>query len=319
VRGPAPMPKRRAASSAPATSSKGRRGPTASRPTGPKKALQKALQKAPQKALRRQNSFAPIMAQDDGNGAAPSPHTLICGTFPSEVSFEAHKKKTGGYFANPTNAFWWTFADAFGHARALPAPASSGGGGGSGSSTQGDGGATPGPPKSIRPLHTAPLRSYGEQLRELTQRGFVLWDVMQSCKRQGSVDANIERASVVPNDIRGLCARNPSIKRICLASGKSTAQYFKRHFKSWLEQSQPAALQLADNQATRDVFGTKGFEHLVPPSGGGGGSDDDDNGSGDRVAVTLCVMYSVSGAACNPKVPGGTYNLRDINYHNRNS
>ena len=228
-------------------------------------------------ALKRKDSFEPTTSSEQsgaamGNSGAELPHTLICGTFPSEVSFAA-----GSYFANRMNAFWWIFGDAFGHRRAT---------------------ARAQPPASIQPLREAPLRSYAEQMEELTRRGFVVWDVCKACKREGSLDVNIKADSVVPNDIEGFCRQHPTIKRICLASGKSTGAMFLRHNKSWLARTGPVSLVLADNDATLDIFGQKKLRHLLPGTSSATGSDS---------RITLAVMYSVSPAACNPKYPGGTY------------
>ena len=52
-----------------------------------------------------------------------------------------------------------------------------------------------------------------------------LWDVAQSCQRQGSLDSAIREA--VPNDIEGLLARCPRIGRI-LFNGGAAQRLFRR-------------------------------------------------------------------------------------------
>ena len=236
--------------------------------------------------LLRRDSFGPESGVE--------PHTLICGTFPSVISFGA-----GEYYANResqlrllasvailigactgTNAFWWIVGDALGHRPVF---------------FDAKGNRVPNPPANIEPhlLHPdGPERSYAERKQKLLEQGFVLWDVLKACERKGSTDAAIKKE--VPQDIEGYCKRNPSIQRICLASGKTTANKFLRHNKSWLKR-QPAELVLADNDVTKDVFGKAGMEHLLP------GTPTD----GQRICLTA--MYSVSAAACNPKNPGSTY------------
>jgi hypoxanthine-DNA glycosylase len=51
-----------------------------------------------------------------------------------------------------------------------------------------------------------PALSYDERLRRLRASGIALWDVVGSCARRGSMDADIERGSIVANDFRGSCA-----------------------------------------------------------------------------------------------------------------
>lgn len=72
---------------------------------------------------------------------------------------------------------------------------------------------------------------YEEQLQKLTSHGFALWDVLQSCKRKGSLDNDIK--DEIPNDIRGFCNSHPTLKRIVLCNGSSSAVFFNRHFKDW--------------------------------------------------------------------------------------
>jgi hypoxanthine-DNA glycosylase len=62
----------------------------------------------------------------------------------------------------------------------------------------------------------------------LLTRGLALWDVAGSCARDGSLDADIDDDSVVPNDIAGLVRDRPTITRVCLNGGKAAALW-KRH------------------------------------------------------------------------------------------
>jgi hypothetical protein len=43
-------------------------------------------------------------------------------------------------------------------------------------------------------------------------KGFVLWDIIQSCSRIGSLDNNIKKE--IPNDIHSFCNKFPTIRRI---------------------------------------------------------------------------------------------------------
>ena len=75
--------------------------------------------------------------------------------------------------------------------------------------------------------------SYQDKLQILLNNKIALWDVIQSCNRNGSLDSNIQNET--PNDIPELLKRFPKIKVICLNGNKSYSA-FKKHFPELLEQ-----------------------------------------------------------------------------------
>ena len=92
------------------------------------------------------------------------------------------------YYAHPRNAFWTIVAELLGFDRAATA--------------------------------------YEARLARLADAGFVLWDVLRSCQRAGSLDADI--VGEVPNDIAGLLAAQTTVRRIVF-NGHAAAQFFRRH------------------------------------------------------------------------------------------
>ena len=69
---------------------------------------------------------------------------------------------------------------------------------------------------------------YGRRLEVLGGLRIALWDVLQQCHRQGSLDANIDRTSELPNDIAGLLKKLPQVNKICF-NGQKAFSSFKRH------------------------------------------------------------------------------------------
>ena len=61
----------------------------------------------------------------------------------------------------------------------------------------------------------APDASYDRRLEVLTMAGIALWDVLHSCKRQGSLDSAIESGSIKTNDFRTFFRGHPHIKQVC--------------------------------------------------------------------------------------------------------
>jgi hypoxanthine-DNA glycosylase len=69
---------------------------------------------------------------------------------------------------------------------------------------------------------------YHARLEALKQAGYALWDVLQLCAREGSLDSSITRSTEVPNDIIGLLVANRTIDRICF-NGAKAEESFRRH------------------------------------------------------------------------------------------
>ena len=97
--------------------------------------------------------------------------------------------RAGQYYAHPRNHFWTILGALLDAGRELPYP----------------------------------LR-----LEALTRAGFALWDVLQSCERQGSLDSNILSASIVPNDFAGFLHDHPGVTRIFF-NGSAAETAFHRH------------------------------------------------------------------------------------------
>lgn len=95
----------------------------------------------------------------------------------------------GEYYAHPRNAFWTIMGDLFGAGRDLP---------------------------------------YEARARELTKHKIALWDVMQTCIRPGSGDAEIVEDSIVPNDFAAFFALHPHIRRV-LFNGTKAEQTYRRY------------------------------------------------------------------------------------------
>jgi len=69
---------------------------------------------------------------------------------------------------------------------------------------------------------------YIARLEALKQAGFALWDVLQQCAREGSLDSAIARKTEVPNDIIGLLETNQTIDTICF-NGAKAEESFRRY------------------------------------------------------------------------------------------
>ena len=73
---------------------------------------------------------------------------------------------------------------------------------------------------------------YGTKLKTLLKNNIALWDTIKSCRREGSLDSDIQNET--PNDIRKLLKNYPNIKIICLNGNKSYSA-FKKYFPDLLK------------------------------------------------------------------------------------
>ncbi len=107
------------------------------------------------------------------------------------------------YYAHPRNAFWPIMGQLFGFAADLP---------------------------------------YAERLMQLRARGIGLWDVLQSCERQGSLDSAIRAEQ--PNDFASLLQQQPGIRALAFNGAKAAQSFRKLVLPSLQTQPLPVLLNL---------------------------------------------------------------------------
>ncbi len=70
-----------------------------------------------------------------------------------------------------------------------------------------------------------PGLSYPGRTRLLKAKGIALWDVLESCVREGSLDSSIEEASIAVNDFASFYRTHPRIERVFFNGAKAEATY----------------------------------------------------------------------------------------------
>lgn len=93
------------------------------------------------------------------------------------------------YYAHPQNAFWRLIAELLKLDAALP---------------------------------------YEARIQALKTSGIAVWDVLQSCTREGSLDASIESDTHTANDFHAFFLSHPKITRVFF-NGAKAEECFKRH------------------------------------------------------------------------------------------
>ena len=76
-------------------------------------------------------------------------------------------------------------------------------------------------------LGTGPEASYQQRTAALIARQIVVWDVLASSDRPGSMDSAIVGVTANANDISGFLAQNPGITLVCF-NGQPAAKYFRK-------------------------------------------------------------------------------------------
>ena len=75
---------------------------------------------------------------------------------------------------------------------------------------------------------------YSQRLQKLTDAGVALWDVLRSCERAGSLDANIDMQTAQTNDFVGFFSAHKQIDRVFF-NGATAARVFERKVSMEIE------------------------------------------------------------------------------------
>jgi len=81
-----------------------------------------------------------------------------------------------------------------------------------------------------------PGAAYAIRIAHLHRCGIALWDVMQSCVRESSLDSDIEEDSIVANPFGDFLDNHPQIHTVCFNGAKAEASW-RRHVLPQLAQA----------------------------------------------------------------------------------
>jgi TDG/mug DNA glycosylase family protein len=82
-----------------------------------------------------------------------------------------------------------------------------------------------------------PQIAYAKRTLVVKRAGLALWDVMASCIRVGSLDADIDETSIVPNDFHAFFAAHPRLMHVFFNGAKAEHcfnRYVRPHLSEWL-------------------------------------------------------------------------------------
>lgn len=78
-----------------------------------------------------------------------------------------------------------------------------------------------------------PTLAYEKRVLIVKRAGLALWDVLASCVREGSLDSDIDEASIVPNDFHAFFDAHPRVKHVFF-NGAKAETCFQRHVRPHL-------------------------------------------------------------------------------------
>lgn len=78
---------------------------------------------------------------------------------------------------------------------------------------------------------------YPQRCGHLITHKIAVWDVLQSCERQGSLDSNIKSSSIEANDFNAFLQQHQAI-RLILFNGAKAEQIFKQYILATLTDTQ---------------------------------------------------------------------------------
>ena len=74
----------------------------------------------------------------------------------------------------------------------------------------------------------SPAAPYAERTARLRDRGIALWDVLQCCEREGSLDADIVPASMKTNDFAAFFTSHRAIETVLANGGTAYLLFLRR-------------------------------------------------------------------------------------------
>lgn len=81
--------------------------------------------------------------------------------------------------------------------------------------------------KILSTVYQMPMTTYEEKKNIIYTQHLILWDVIKTCEREGSLDSNIKHEQVNPID--ELIQIYPTIQKV-LCNGKKSYQLYQKHF-----------------------------------------------------------------------------------------
>jgi hypoxanthine-DNA glycosylase len=101
--------------------------------------------------------------------------------------------------------------------------------------------------------------TYAERCESLRASGIAVWDVLASSVRPGSMDADIQLESAVPNDFPAFFAAHAGLRLVCF-NGRKSEQMFRRFVRL---PDASSGLRFESLPSTSPAYAAKSFEEKL--------------------------------------------------------
>lgn len=82
--------------------------------------------------------------------------------------------------------------------------------------------------KIMNKMLKSDAKEYEEKLGLLKQNNIALWDVLKHCKREGSLDSDIKKDTIIINDFKEFFRNYPTVKTVFFNGGTAHNEFKKR-------------------------------------------------------------------------------------------
>ena len=106
-----------------------------------------------------------------------------------------------------------------------------------------------------------PVSPYAARARALKDHGIALWDVLESCAREGSLDSAIDDATACANDFVSFYRAHPGITQVFFNGAKAEASY-RKHVLPTLAPG-PAAHTRLPSTSPANASMSRAYKHRI--------------------------------------------------------
>jgi hypoxanthine-DNA glycosylase len=109
----------------------------------------------------------------------------------------------------------------------------------------------------------APSAPYEARVRALKSCGIALWDVLESCAREGSLDSAIDDASISANDFASFYRAHPRIAHVFFNGAKAEACYRKHVLPALVDTRGPSSYHRLPSTSPANASMSRAHRHGV--------------------------------------------------------
>ena len=108
-----------------------------------------------------------------------------------------------------------------------------------------------------------PASPYAARARALKVHGIALWDVLETCAREGSLDSAIDDATACANDFVSFYRTHPGITQVFFNGAKAEASYRKHVLPTLAPGPGPAAYTRLPSTSPANASMSRAYKHRI--------------------------------------------------------